>query len=109
MLLRQRTSNPWPRLEVPIVAIDRWPLLEVNRGCDLPVEHSEQIGVRDAETIEQEFTAGQIGVQVGEPAFALLQDARLGLVRRLGIEQGNEQGLVQLGAGEAQPLLQTRA
>src|SRR5262245_9425233 len=44
MLLRQRTSDPWALLEVPVVAIDRGPFLEVNRGRDLPVEHSEQIG-----------------------------------------------------------------
>src|SRR5262245_55877273 len=87
--------------------MNRRPGLEVDRRCDVPVENREQVPVRDAEAIEEEFPPIEMTIEIGKPLTASLQG--LG-PRRLGerlVEERHEQGLVQLGADEREPLLQS--
>ena len=65
-----------------------------------PVQHRVQIRVGDGERVEQEFAAGQVVVEIGQPRLGLRQRVCRRALRCLPVEQRQEQPLVQLGADE---------
>src|SRR5262249_17015584 len=104
--LGQCLGDARPLAHARVVILDGRPTCEIDPGRRAPVQHCKQVGVSDAEAVEQIVTAGKITVEICETRGALV--LRIGLARfgGLWIEQGHEQALVQLGSNEAKPLLQ---
>jgi hypothetical protein len=93
-LLRQRLHDARACLEAIEIVGDRRPFLQFDlRRSHAPVQYGAEIGVGDAEVIEQEFAAFQIGVEVVEPRKSLGQRIGMHIGWRLAIEQGDEQTL----------------
>src|ERR1041385_3210359 len=79
-LLAERLRNARPLLQPRHVSLDRRIRIELERRRSGPVEHREEIGVGDAERVEQELAILEM----------LLDDrkARIGKARRVGLHLG---------------------
>src|ERR1700736_5662769 len=107
---RDRSRDARPRAQPLIIGFHHRPFCQFDwRGRHGPVDDGDEIGVGDAEMVEQEFAAFEIVLEIIEPRQALAEDVGLHLGRRLLVEHRHEQSLVQFGADEAEPLMQAAA
>ena len=66
-LLSDRPGNTGPRAQALVVGFHRWPFREFNRRRrHRPVDHRHQVGIRDAEMVEQELAVLQIVLEIIE-------------------------------------------
>src|SRR6185437_9926610 len=109
VLFGESASDAGATLQACVIVLYGRPPRQIHRCRDVPVEHGEEIGVADRESLEEKLAAVEIPVEVRQAALALLERARLACFGELWIEEWGEERFVQLRADEAQPLLQAGA
>jgi hypothetical protein len=97
-----------PLEQAPIISADRRVVGQRDVGHERPVEHRHQVGVGDAEAVDQKLAAREVAVEQPEARGHLASRVLPRPLGRLGVEQRREHALVQLGADEAEPLPQPR-
>jgi len=96
-------------LQALVVGFDGRPRREIDLRRHRPVQHGVEIRVCDAKTVEQEFAAGEVAIEIVQARIIFFQRVCPCPFRRLLVEQRNKEALVQFRADETQPLLQARA